>query len=41
MEGVAHDCGSKRGYIKAFVSYAMRNETYQAAIESVVTEAAK
>ena len=41
MEGVAHDCGSKRGYIKAFVSYAMRNESYQEVIESVVAAAAK
>lgn len=32
MEGASHDCGSKRGYITAFVTYAMREESYKAAV---------
>lgn len=32
LEGQAHDCGSKEGYIKAFVTYAMREPGFKSAV---------
>jgi UTP--glucose-1-phosphate uridylyltransferase len=38
MQGESHDCGSKRGYVKAFLTYAMRDEHYRDTIADVVAK---
>ena len=39
MQGDSHDCGSKRGYVKAFLTYAMRDPLFAETIESVMSSA--
>jgi len=38
MQGQSHDCGSKRGYVKAFLTYAMRDEHYRDTIAEVLAK---
>lgn len=38
MQGESHDCGSKRGYVKAFLTYAMRDEHYRETIAEVLAK---
>ncbi|MGB0496322.1 MAG: UTP--glucose-1-phosphate uridylyltransferase GalU [Kangiellaceae bacterium] len=38
MTGKSHDCGSKLGYMKAFVEYGFRHETQGEAFKSFVSE---
>ncbi len=38
MTGKSHDCGSKIGYMKAFVEYGVRHETRGKAFQSFLKE---